>query len=370
MNESCPLRVLLVEDNETHRHLIRRHLTKSVGEGIQLTQTDRLQEALNELARGPYDAVLLDLSLPDSPLTETLPRLIDQVTDVPVVVLTSLGDLDFASQLVQQGADDFLVKSEITGQTLLRSIRYAIERKKNQIKLSEYAARLKKRNEELKSFAHTIAHEVRSPLNVVSCCLSLVEEEQAGQLDEDSMEAIADAKAAIKGMAELVTDLLDFSRAEHDQSQHVPVAMQSLLGEVRTSLRTELDQAQAELQASDLPEVHGNPVQLRQLLKNLISNAIKYRHPERVPSVSVWVAQRDSEWLVGVDDNGIGIPADRIADVFSPFVRAHEFTGVPGTGIGLAYCRRIVEAHGGEIWIEQSSDAGTSLRFTIEKAAR
>lgn len=361
------LKVLLVEDNQTHSHLIRRHLNKAGRTTVEISEATTLAEAISILKMAAFDAVLLDLSLPDSEIGETMPRVITVASHVPIVVLTSLDDLEFASDLVHQGADDFLVKSELNGEALLRSIRYAIERKKNRRELAQYAAELRRSNDELKSFAHTVAHEVRSPLNVVACCLTLIEEDHAEQFEPDSRESLIDAKRAIEGMTELVTDLLEFSRVEHSEEPHAAVDMNEVWINVLAQLRSDIEANQAIVGAETLPNVTGNRVQLRQLLTNLVTNAIKYRHPDRPPHVELRSIALPAHWQFSIVDNGLGIAAQDRENVFAPFVRAHESTGIAGTGIGLSFCRRIVENHGGEIKVESAIDHGSTFTFTLKR---
>ncbi|QDV85162.1 sensor histidine kinase [Stieleria magnilauensis] len=369
MEKNKLLKVLLVEDNETHAHLVRRHLKKARLSTIEATAAETLADAIAAASENEFDAVLLDLSLPDSEITETLPRFIDAVPSVPTIVLTSLDDLDFASSLVHQGADDFLVKSDIDSQILLRSIRYAIERKRSQRELADYAKRLERSNEELKHFAHTIAHEIRSPLSVVSCCLFLIREDYGQSFSDDCCESIDDAEAAIRGMSELVTELLNYSRVENDSAQFADIDLQPVFDDVITALRSEIERSAAEVTAGELPMVHGNEIQLRQVLKNLIGNAIKYCDPTRPPRVHVMCEEQDTEFQITVRDNGLGTPAASRELIFNPFTRVHESTGISGTGIGLSFCQRIIDNHGGSIGVVANQDVGSTFWFKLPKVS-
>ena len=362
------LTVLLVEDNETHSHLVRRHLKKARLSTIEVVGVETLADAVSAATQASFDAVLLDLSLPDSEISETLPRFITAVPDIPTIVLTSLDDLDFASDLVHQGADDFLVKSDIDSQILLRSIRYTIERRRSQRELAEYAKRLERSNEELKNFAHTVAHEVRSPLNIVSCCLALIDEDHGDLLATDSIEAMSDANVAINGMTQLVTELLEYSRVENAAIEYGPVELDQVFQEAVRTLKQEISESSSSVQSESLPTVLGNAVQLRQLLCNLLSNAIKYRHPERVVSIKVAAIEKDTNWQISISDNGLGMSAEDQKHIFDPFVRVHESTGIAGTGIGLSFCQRIVENHGGEVWVDSASEDGSVFCFTVPKS--
>ncbi|MBI2481331.1 MAG: response regulator, partial [Planctomycetia bacterium] len=268
------LNVLLVEDNDSHAHLVRRYVDRATSAHATLEHVERLSAALERLARGGIDALLLDLSLPDSQIAETLPRVIEAYPDMPVVVLTSLSDLDFAATAVQQGAQDFLVKSELSSELLIRSILYAIERKKTQDKLAAYAAELERSNEHLRGFAHTVAHEVKSPLNVVSACLQWVQSKYAAQFDSESCELLKDSATAIRGMTELVNELLEFGRADVQDTDFAQVDLEAIFYQAYVLLRPDIKRSGATVTHDPLPTVRGNEIQIRQLIQNLIGNAI------------------------------------------------------------------------------------------------
>jgi len=368
-HETKRLNVLLVEDNDTHAHVVRRYIKKATLAHATLVHVERLSAALERIAKGGIDALLLDLSLPDSRITATLPRVIEAYPDMPVVILTSLNDLDFATAAVQQGAQDFLVKSELSSELLIRSILYAIERKKTQEKLETYAAELERSNEHLRGFAHTVAHEVKSPLNVVSACLQWVQSKYAVQFDSESRELLADSAAAIRGMTELVNELLEFGRAEVHDIDFGDVDLEAVFYQAYVLLRPEIKRSRATVTHDPLPTTRGNEVQIRQLLQNLIGNAIKYRG-EAPPQIHVSASEANGELLLSVRDNGLGISDSDRERVFDAFVRVHQSTDVPGTGIGLAFCKRVVENHDGRIWVESELGCGSTFYVALLSALR
>ena len=359
-----PLQILLVEDNDVHAMVIRRHLEKTGGTGVRLEHVTGLAAALERLDRGGVDALLLDLSLPDSQMNQTVPRVVHACGRVAVIVLTSLNDLEFAAKAVQQGAQDFLLKTDLDGELLLRSIRYAIERKKSQDKLQAYAAELKRSNERLKGFAHTLAHEVKSPLTVVGACLENLEERLATRIDDDLRDFVHDARAAIHGLSDLVNELLDFARSGMRDECFQEVNLEAVFYQAYVHLRLAIKQTGARIAHDPLPVVQGNETQLRQLLQNLISNAIKYRS-EAPPEIHIAALHTGDFWRISVRDNGVGIPEEDLERVFDVFVRVHDTPDIPGTGIGLAFCKRIVENHGGRIWAESEPGRGTTFYFDL-----
>ena len=372
---SPPLRVLLIEDDPDHAELIRRHLGRARPKGrpVLLEHVDHLAAARRRLAAdggegpGAFDALLVDLVLPDSGLDTTLEAVLDARPELPVVVLTSLDDLDFAADAVQRGAQDYLVKSEISGEILLRSIRYAIERKAAQRQLRDYAAQLERRNEELRRFAHLMAHEVRNPLNVVS--LNLMLARRASADPELLAEALGQAEGSVRGLGDLVAELLRFADAELDPRGSEVVPMEAVLGDALTVLRETIREGRACVSHGPLPPVLGQKTQLDHLMQNLVGNAVKYRG-EDPPAIRVEAERSGDGWATfRVVDNGRGIPPDDRDRVFEMFCRVHEPNRIPGTGIGLAFCKRVVEAHGGRIWVEPAPlGTGSAFCFTLPTA--
>ncbi|MEW4566254.1 ATP-binding protein [Tautonia sp. JC769] len=365
---SQPLRVLLVEDDPDHADLIRRHLVRSRPKGrpVLLEHVQCLADARHRLARADeLHALLLDLVLPDSRLGQTLEAVLDARPELPVVVLTSLDDLDFAADALQRGAQDFLVKSEITGEILLRSIRYAIERKAAQRQLQDYAAQLERRNEELRRFAHLMAHEVRNPLNVVSLNLMLARRVAADP--ERLADALGQAEGSIRSLGELVSELLRFADAENEERRgNEIVPMERVLSDALNVLRETLREGRASVSNGPLPAVRGQRMQLDHLMQNLIGNAVKYRG-DAPPAIRIEAQPADAGFaLFRVIDNGLGIKPEDRERVFEMFCRLHQPTTISGTGIGLAFCKRVVEAHGGRIWVEPSPiGSGSAFCFTL-----
>ena len=369
--DAHPLSLLLVEDNPHHVELVRRRLDRSTAAPMQLSCAETLATALKRLSEGGIDAVLLDLVLPDSPIDQTLPSIFEAFPAVPVIVLTSLDDVEFAARTVQQGAQDYLVKSQLTGELLLRSVRYAVERKKSLEVLRQYASDLERSNEDLKRFAHTVAHEVKSPLGVVAGCVGLVGEE-AHRLDPLARDLLSEADAAVRGLAELVDDLLRFASVERQRAGASPVDLEAVFYQAFVALRPEIKATGTRVTHDPLPTVVGDAVPLRHVLQNLLANAIKYRG-HRTPEVHIGVEPEDAgagetNWRIWVRDNGMGIATEHRDRVFEMFYRIHAPAGPAGTGIGLAFCRRVIEQHGGRLWLESEPSRGTTFHFTLPAA--
>ena len=221
-------------------------------------------------------------------------------------------------------------------------------------------------NAELERFAYVASHDLQEPLRTITSFAQLIERRQGELLDDEGREFLAFIVKGAKRMHALVNDLLTYSRVTTAGAPFAPVAPEPVIARVLEDLRHSITQAEATIEVGPMPAVIGDETQLGQLFLNLISNAIKFRHPGAQPIIHV-TAERDGEDIrVTVADNGIGIPADYSSQLFTVFRRLHG-EAYPGTGIGLAICKRIVDRHGGRIWIEPGGD-GATIRFTLKAA--
>jgi signal transduction histidine kinase len=358
-----PIRALLLEDNADHAELVRRCLGRGGDAGITLEWIDRLAKAKERLAAGDVDVVLVDLSLPDSDVLCTLSTMLELAPDVPLVVLTSLDDIEFATRAVQEGAQDYLVKTKLTRDSLERSIRYAIERKRTQLELKRYAARLERHNQELRQFAHTVAHEVKSPLSVVVYLCAILQRRCTETFDKETASFVENTRKAVEGLNRLVNELLEFASADSPDRRFQPVDCAQLLEQALENLEPAIAESGATVTSGPLPQLSADPVQVRQLLQNLIGNALKYRG-EPLPRIHISAQPADDGWQFSVCDNGIGIAPRETERVFDLFYRLNH-NASSGSGIGLAFCKRIVQHHGGRIWVDSEPGRGSVFHFTI-----
>jgi len=225
---------------------------------------------------------------------------------------------------------------------------------------------LQRSNAELEQFASVASHDLRQPLRMVSSYLSLAERRLTGVLDDDTRQFMDFALDGAKRMDHLIIDLLEYSRTGRHATANEPVSLRRSAEEAVQNLGVAIEEAKAEVViAPDLPTIQGYPSDLVRLFQNLIGNAVKYRTPDRSPSVAVTCRRDGKEWIVSVRDNGIGIPADQRDRVFGLFQRLHAGDQYEGTGIGLAVCRKIVEHHGGRIHVESVEGEGSDFQFTL-----
>ncbi|MDT5249885.1 MAG: hypothetical protein QOJ28_2519 [Mycobacterium sp.] len=236
--------------------------------------------------------------------------------------------------------------------------------------LTEQTEELRRSNAELEQFAYVASHDLQEPLRKVASFCQLLEKRYGDQLDERGTEYIAFAVDGAKRMQALINDLLTFSRVGRLNATYATVALDASLNAALANLESAIDESGAEVvRPASLPRVVGDPTLFTMLWQNLLGNAVKFRKPGEVPRIVIECApglgDHQDLWSFAVSDNGIGIAAEFVDKVFVIFQRLHARETYGGTGIGLSLCKKIVEHHGGTIWIDTSYTAGTRFRFTL-----
>ncbi len=230
--------------------------------------------------------------------------------------------------------------------------------------LNERAKDLTRSNSELQQFAYVASHDLQEPLRMVASFTQLLAKRYGDKLDDDARDFINYAVDGATRMQTLISDLLEYSRVGTQGKPFVFTDTNALLQKVLESLRFAIEESGAMISSDPLPMVMADPQQLGQLFQNLLTNAIKF-HGEEPPHVRISIERNGGDWKISVRDNGIGISQEYAERIFVIFQRLHTKTEYPGTGIGLAICKKIVERHCGRIWIEPSPGAGTTFCFTI-----
>lgn len=227
------------------------------------------------------------------------------------------------------------------------------------------AAELRRSNAELEQFASIVSHDLQEPLRIISGYLQLLSRRYRGrQLDEKANELIGIAVNGASRMGETIKDLLNYSRVGSRHKDFKPVDCSVILTRSLTSLRRTIEETDAVIRHDDLPTITADAFQLEHLFMNLISNAIKYRG-NNTPLIYISGERRGEEWLFSINDNGIGIDPKHHEKIFEMFQRVYERSRYQGTGIGLAICKRVVENHGGRIWVESKPGEGSNFYFTV-----
>ncbi|MFB6285521.1 MAG: ATP-binding protein, partial [Candidatus Bipolaricaulia bacterium] len=235
--------------------------------------------------------------------------------------------------------------------------------------IDRYYRELQRSNTELEQFAYIASHDLQEPLRMVTSYLQLIQRRYQSQLDADADEFIGYAVDGANRMKTLINELLRFSRVSRYDLQTEAVDLEAVLSDVLNDLQMAIEETGARVTHDSLPTVLADRAQLRQVIQNLIENAIKFKAEDRPPQIRVSVDEADDQWTIAVRDNGIGIEPEFQDQLFVPFKRLHGQDVYGGTGIGLAMCQKIVERHGGRTWLISELDEGTTIYFTLPKGA-
>jgi PAS domain S-box-containing protein len=232
--------------------------------------------------------------------------------------------------------------------------------------LGRRAAELATSNAELERFAYIASHDLQEPLRMVTSFLQLLQKKYQGQLDSKADQYIHYAVDGAERMKALIMDLLEYSRVGSGMEGFTPVDISVVIREVGDTFREKIVAARAQVDVGPLPDVTGDKVQLTQLFQNLVGNALKYQSTDP-PRIRIRAEEEGAHWKFSVADNGIGIDPQFFDKIFIIFQRLHNKTDYSGTGIGLAICKKIVERHGGRIWVESVPNQGSTFYFTVQK---
>lgn len=374
------INVLLVEDNPGDARLMREMLAEA-NNRFNLEYAEWLSAGLARVTADDIDVILLDLSLPDSQGFDTFVKMHTQAPDIPILVLTGLDDADMAVQAVHKGAQDYLIKGGVDSQTLVRAIRYAIERQQMLVDLeqrvNERTRELAEANDRLKEldrlkskFVSDVSHELRSPITNLALYLELLEHARP----EKQSHYLTILKNQTKRLIQLVEDILNLSRLEAGKDDLVfsPVDLNAITRQVAVAHRLRAQEAGLILAfepAPDLPSIVGDPNQLTQVVTNLVDNAINYT-PEGTVSISTRLDSKTGQVCLAVKDSGSGIGSPDLAHIFERFYRGQYASdySIPGTGLGLAIVKEIVDLHHGTVTVASAETEGTTFKVWLPLA--
>ncbi len=379
---SYSVKILLIEDNLASARLLQEFLKQAQSQEFTLVHVMRLGEALQELNQCNYDVILLDLTLPDSQGLSSLPPLIARAPSVPIVVLTNTNDEELAIEAVRQGAQDYLVKRQVNVDVLVRSLRYAIERKQVleslrtvnetlQTRVEERTAELVKANElnQFKSeFVSMLSHDIRNPLNTILLAAGLLQNQDERLTQEKKQNHLKMIRSAIKNMAKLLDEVTFIGKADSGRLgfEVICLDLEAFCRQMVDEVRLIANDKQLTLvfaSFGQLDDALWDESLLRHILGNLLSNAIKYSLPGGM--VRFELIGQEKAVIFRVQDWGIGIPQENQKRLFQPFRRADNVGNIPGTGLGLAIAKKCVDAHGGEIVVNSQVGVGTTFTVTL-----
>jgi signal transduction histidine kinase len=406
--ESAPqprVKILLVDDQEANLTTLESILDDL---GQELVKAASGREALRHLLRDDFAVILLAVRMPDMDGFETaaLIRERERSRHTPILFLTAHKDEEHLFRGYYAGPVDFVYKPidpevlrskvsvfvDLTVKTELlkrqaetlgkrndeleRLVREKDEAEQRaralnaelELRVAERTAELTRSNEELRQFAYAASHDLRAPLRIVTSYSQLLFNRYCDQFDNDGKEFLNYVVEAVKRMDILLTDLLTYSQQLGSPKWNVaPTNAEAVLTAVLMNLQASIKETRAMVTHDRLPaEVYSDFAQLSLVFQNLVSNALKYRKPGEAPRVHVSASEGAEVWTLYVRDNGLGIPPEYRDQIFGLFKRLHG-REYPGTGIGLAICKKIIERHGGTIWVESQPGVGSTFAFTIPK---
>jgi signal transduction histidine kinase len=417
--------ILVVDDTPENLRLLSTMLTQR---GYAPRCVINGQMALRACNSNPPDLILLDIMMPEMNGYEVCQHLKSETKtrEIPVIFISAKDEVFDKVNAFAVGAVDYIskpfqfeevlarIESHLTLRKLQKQLkeqnvllqeeissRLAVEKilhEKNQILQQEISSRraveialqdqnlllqqeinhreraesallksnqeLARSNAELEQFAYVASHDLQAPLATIASYAQLLEKRYKDQLDSQAHKFIGNIVQGCTRMQTLIDDLLEYSRVGRSQKPFQPIDCNQVIEQAIANLQGVISDTQAVITYNELPIVTGDISQLIQLFQNLIGNAIKYRK-SKSPAVCIAVCKQENNWLFSVSDNGIGIAAQHQERIFQIFQRLHTQKEYSGTGIGLAICQKIVERHGGSIWVESEPGQGSIFHFTI-----
>lgn len=355
------LRVLVVEDDPADLALVLHALRESgFDPRDEVAQTAK--EFTEHVRKNSYDVVLADYKLPQWNGMEAVELLRQEGLDIPVIVVSgALGELR-AVECIKQGAADYVLKDHLA--RLPEAVRRAMYEKRLREERNQSVEELARSNRDLEQFAYVASHDLQEPLRMIATYTQLLAERYRGKLDENADKYIHYAVDGALRMQSLIQDLLMFSRVGRQGTDLQKTDCDAIVATAIKNLEVAIQDSGTQIIYDGLPTVMADSSQLLQVVQNLIGNAIKFRSSR--PSVIRVTAERTmKEWVFSVADNGIGIAPEHAEAIFVIFRRLHTRGEYPGSGIGLAICKKIIEQHGGRIWVESNLGQGSTFRFTL-----
>ena len=344
--------VLIVEDDDVYREDTRRLLDGS----YQLVEVATGREALERMKATQFHCVLLDYRLPDINGLELLPQLTD--LQVPVVMMTAQGSEQVAVEAMKLGVYDYLIKNTLTEDSLRNSVEKAIDHAALKKKVCE-------QEKDLKMFASIASHDLRHPLRTIGTRLTFIKEDIETSNTEQLLEHCSRAQKGVGYMNQLIDGLFEYTQLGRSSRPFESIALNEVAGQVASALEATVAELAARIEIDDLPVVQGDRTALHQLFQNVVANGLKFHNGHATPCVRIVASRVFGNWKISVEDNGIGIDPKHHDKIFEPFKRLHSKDQYHGNGLGLAICKRIVDQHGGRIWLESEMGKGTTFSFTI-----
>lgn len=364
-------KILIVDDTPDNLRLLSEALSER-GYEVQCAINGKL--ALMAVQNHPPDLILLDIKMPEIDGYEVCSRLKCQpkTAEIPVIFLSALDEVLDKVKAFEVGGVDYITKpfqieevlARVQNQLTIRQLQHQLQIQN--LQLQQLNQDLKSSNKELEQFSYIVSHDLQQPLQTITGFAELLLSMKSEiNLEEEAEEYVTPILEEGIRMQDLIRNLLEYSRVGTKTQNFKEINCQMIVAEILKKLQYTIEEVGAVVTHQDLPKIKADKIQIGQLFQNLISNGIKYHRPGVLPKIAISVQKKSGEWLFGVHDNGIGIQPEYFEQIFQVFQRLHTIKEYPGTGIGLAICKKIVERHQGQIWLESEVGEGTSFYFTL-----
>jgi len=389
-----PKKILTVDDSPTHLHAVADQLRQ---EGYDVIPARSGEEAIDLLAVESVDCILLDLVMPGLSGQETCRRIkaSAQWRDIPLIMHTALEEQAAMIEGINAGADDYIAKSS-DQQVLCARVRAQLRRKQfedehrnireqllqKELEIasanaarelaetrSAFVEELERKNQELEAFSYSVSHDLRAPLRSIGAFSQLLLEEHAGELDLEGQDFLRQISKSARRMGEIIQDLLSLARVGRGELSRDRINLSSIARDVVEELRSKEPARRVALHIEGRLAAEADGRLVRVALENLLGNAWKFTAKVPDARIDVGALQEKGGTTFFIRDNGAGFDMSHAEKLFNPFVRLHTDSDFPGTGIGLATVKRVVDRHGGRIWAQSAVDQGSVFYFTLNRTS-
>jgi two-component system sensor histidine kinase/response regulator len=364
-----PLAKILIVDDEVEQMKALCNTLKD--HGFEPTGYASPGAALDQIEEGQFDLLLTDLMMSEMDGITLLQSAQQKDPNLVGIIMTGEGTIATAVMAMKSGALDYILKPFKLSMILpvleraltVRLLRLENARLKQQMR--ERAIELEAANKELEAFSYSVSHDLRAPLRHILGYIEVLNETTGLSLSKEEKECLRRINASAQEMGTLIDDLLDFSRTNRVEMRRIQVNLGDLLEDVIQRIHPDVEGRNISWQKGALPPVQGDPSLLRQVLSNLLFNAVKYTRPRNPAIIEIGCTIKPEETVIFIRDNGVGFDMEYAEKLFGVFQRLHRKEDFEGTGIGLANVRRIIARHGGRTWAEGKVDEGATFYFSL-----
>jgi signal transduction histidine kinase len=387
-----PLRILHLEDSPSDSELAREQLAME-GIACVMQRIETREEFVAALLRCDFDLIFADYELPGFDGLSAFAMARRQCADIPFIILTGKMGEELAIESLKSGVTDYVLKHRLSrlAPAVSRALRELLERgrrrvaeaelrqyqehledlvRRRTLELEEKNRQLAVANRDLESFVYSATHDLRTPLVIIGGFTKLLEKSCAGKIDEQELGLLRSVITNVGRMEQLLNDLFTFFQVSTAELRKVEVDMETAVREAFAGLLPLIGEREVRLETGPLPPAYGDPAMIRQVLANLLANAVKYTSRRESARLEVSGRVEPEATVYVVRDNGVGFDMRSREKLFTIFQRLHDRKDFPGTGVGLAIVARIVEKHGGRVDAEGVPEEGASFSFSLPRAPR